>query len=499
PTQLAELRMYGLSWAIRSKPEWQRKICDPEIIEKWRKEALEQQESIDLAEKMTHNMVNYVLTELSGYARLSVVESGIECGPFDAIWYSDRLISNETSKLLRVAVARPVTDIPDESKDWHPGSNGQVLDLVHPSLYPIIYGRTLAGSNLQPPQLGDSEHYANYALSSRFCWLPSDFSVDATDGLAKLVSPYINNLHPTTHKPLYRIIESVLSAFIPVFERVLSQINGQDQDLYRDVPPGSGRIKVERTKLLDEAPKTFPEAHEEYTGELEKMIVPYSLKGKTIQCIIKLANIRLTPENPEYKGGSWHVEGMFNERIVASGIYYYEEDNISESRLAFRVTTGPPVYHEQDDELCMDILYGMKRHATPGQITSAGRALAWPNIYQHRVAPFSLVDRTKPGHRKILALFLVDPSIAPIPSATTVPPQQADWAFAAMEDARADPGSLFSRLPPELSNAIRERLPDAFVARAEAEEYRLRLMKERTRLVEVHDRKLSHSFNMCEH
>ncbi|KAJ7499569.1 hypothetical protein FB451DRAFT_1347700 [Mycena latifolia] len=529
--KLAELRMYGLSWAIRSKPEWQRKMCDPLIMEKWRKEALEQQEGLHINEKITTNMVNYVLTELAGYARLSDSASGIESGPFDAIWYSDRLISNEISDRLRAAVAE-LEDVPDDLKDWHPGSNGQVLDLVHPSLYPIIYGRTRSGSTLVKPSTRDgSETYASNSISRDFCWLPSDFSVDATDGSVTLVSAYINNLDPAKHKPLYRLIESVLTSIVPLFERVLSQINGQDQDLYRDVTPGSGRIMVERTfgtwaghsykfagisvpciwkkgevkrSLRETAPKVLPEAYEEYSGELEKTIVPYSLRGRTIQCIVKLANIHLTPENPEYKGGSWHVEGMVNERIVASGIYYYEEENISESRLAFRVTTSPPVYHKQDDNMCMDILYGMKRNSHCVQdlgsiATSSGRALAWPNIYQHRVAPFRLIDPTKPGHRKILAIFLVDPSIAPIPSATTVPPQQADWAFSALEDARVDPGSAYSRIPPELSNAIHERFPDAFITRSEAEEYRLRLMKERTTFVKVHDRELSHSFNMCEH
>ena len=29
-----------------------------------------------------------------------------------------------------------------------------------------------------------------------------------------------------------------------------------------------------------------------------------------LQVIVKLANIELTPENPEYDGGSWHVEGQ---------------------------------------------------------------------------------------------------------------------------------------------------------------------------------------------
>lgn len=45
--------------------------------------------------------------------------------------------------------------------------------------------------------------------------------------------------------------------------------------------------------------------------------------------IVKLANIMLTPEKPTYSGGVWHVEGMNNEHIVASGIYYYDSENIS--------------------------------------------------------------------------------------------------------------------------------------------------------------------------
>ena len=48
-----------------------------------------------------------------------------------------------------------------------------------------------------------------------------------------------------------------------------------------------------------------------------------NLRGKQIQVIVKLANIHLTPERPKYMGGSWHVEGMLNETIVASAIYYY--------------------------------------------------------------------------------------------------------------------------------------------------------------------------------
>lgn len=82
-----------------------------------------------------------------------------------------------------------------------------------------------------------------------------------------------------------------------------------------------------------------------------------------------MANIYLTPEKPEYNGGVWHVEGMNNEKIVSSGIYYYESENISfrsfvlfivwfylfdyhyitESRLHFRVNIHEPPYEQSDD------------------------------------------------------------------------------------------------------------------------------------------------------
>lgn len=56
---------------------------------------------------------------------------------------------------------------------------------------------------------------------------------------------------------------------------------------------------------------------------------------------MKLANIVLTPEKPEYNGGVWHVEGMENEQIVSSGIYYYHSENIS---LVF-LPSPPPFYY----------------------------------------------------------------------------------------------------------------------------------------------------------
>ena len=52
-----------------------------------------------------------------------------------------------------ISVVSPLEDVPDAEKDRHSGSDNRVLDLVHPSLYPIVYGRTF----VKVPQTGKCE------------------------------------------------------------------------------------------------------------------------------------------------------------------------------------------------------------------------------------------------------------------------------------------------------------------------------------------------------
>ena len=146
----------------------------------------------------------------------------------------------------------------------------------------------------------------------------------------------------------------------------------------------------------------------------------------------------LTPQQPRYDGGVWHVEGMRNECIVASGIAYYEQCNTGPSSLAFRCAVAEPAY-EQNDDRGPPAVYGLSNGEALVQPLGAidtceGRCIAFPNVFQHRVAPFSLLDASKPGHRSILVLFLVDPTIS-ILSTSRVPPQQKDWLPAAGGDS----------------------------------------------------------------
>ncbi|KAJ7677212.1 hypothetical protein B0H17DRAFT_1139724 [Mycena rosella] len=113
-------------------------------------------------------------------------------------------LRHRVSSPLRNEVMK-LEDVPDDLNDWHPESNNQVLDLVHTSL-----------------------------------------DLNTADGSVKLLSSYINNLHPAKHKPLYLLIESVLTLFVLMFKQVFSQVNGHDKDLYRDITPVSARIMTEK-------------------------------------------------------------------------------------------------------------------------------------------------------------------------------------------------------------------------------------------------------------
>ena len=108
-------------------------------------------------------------------------------------------------------------------------------------------------------------------------------------------------------------------------------------------------------------------------------------------------------------------------------------------------------------------------------ITKSNRCVAFPNLYQHRVQPFRLKDRTKPGHRKILVFFLVDPTQR-VRSATNVAPQQREWVTEAMSGAGQI--SAFGKLPVELLEMI-SNANEGPMTRLEAEEYRKELMSER--------------------
>ncbi|KAH9251493.1 hypothetical protein BASA81_010661 [Batrachochytrium salamandrivorans] len=95
-------------------------------------------------------------------------------------------------------------------------------------------------------------------------------------------------------------------------------------------------------------------------------------------------------------------------------------------------------------------------------------------MLQHKVMPFELADPSKPGVRKILAFFLIDPSKR-IVSTAHIPPQQPDWYTACLND---------TPIPAELWDDIIKYIPGT-MSLEEARSIRLELMQERSAFADM--------------
>ncbi|KAL4102538.1 hypothetical protein PRIC1_006283 [Phytophthora ramorum] len=398
-----------------------------------------------------------------------------------SVWISDNIITDKVATKF-ISEVEALENVPEDKKDWHPHSGKRVLDLVHPSLFCCVYGQTRRVSSALDPSTfttpveqmhrlmftGSEVVEKPASCNTAYQWIPSDFLVGEggeagqDDVSAVRILSYINNLHPERFGELYASTGKIFSHFVPLFERMLSdqeqgmarsafRVNMQCHDASRELPP--------RPKI----PKSV---------KVPKRSVTVSLRGKTLQAIVKIAEISLTPENPSYSGGAWHIEGTPAEKIVGTGIYYFGCENIKGSRLSFRAEVEEPPYQQNDDDGIAEI-YGLFANdllvQELGSVeTSTSRCVVFPNALQHLVQPFELEDPTKAGVRKILAFFLIDPE-SPIPSTSVIPPQQEEWMETPMEFIDID----------TVEQNIRSMLSSG-MSLAEAQQHRLKLMKERS-------------------
>ncbi|RXW15494.1 hypothetical protein EST38_g10360 [Candolleomyces aberdarensis] len=551
---LREIAMLKFINLITDKQEWHKKVgaiivswfptveievsqvFDDNIVVKWRAEV----ESS--GEDFTEKMFEYCIQEVR-YRAERFEPNGSERGAIvvfnGKVVKSDYAVSEGVKLALQNAI-RSLESVPEAQKDWHPGSDGKVLDLVHPSLYPLVYGKTKVlavgsqvttlvdcisrcgeGAVIPTPILPEPTNTRPYysflprstydPYSTKFQWLPCE--VDISGDCPKIIS-YINNLHPEKHQDLYHSIEDVIEAAIPLWEISIAGINLENR--YSGAPSFRRIDWWENNRTLVIPEPTLPFDSEGYklaNSDVLNLRDVYGKGGRPLQIIVKLANIQLTPEKPKYEGGTWHVEGKLNEHICATAIYYHSCSNITDSSLAFRQVISDEdaeedIEYEQHDHAWLEPIFGCAQDEAKVQEVGAvktleDRLIAFPNILQHQVQPFELADRTKPGHRKIVALFLVDPNVRVI-STASVPCQQLEWwKEANIAQSVQTPPSSRSRLeslPVEVQDQVFEQVQDFPISLEEAKELRLELMEERKTFVLANAKMLEErTFSLCEH
>lgn len=178
---------------------------------------------------------------------------------------SDKLVSSSLHSALCSAFETLKRD-QAAAPDWHPGSNDMVQDLVHPSMYPLVYARSRvfqdevvdvddaiekwAGkgtiipkgdSALDPGGASNQRFYSHdgsvppWYWSDTYQWLPSNLAF-RDDGSVKFTS-YINNLHPNRYPEIYATIEKLVETVLPAWDQCLVLVGGiKEKD-------GAGRVE----------------------------------------------------------------------------------------------------------------------------------------------------------------------------------------------------------------------------------------------------------------
>ncbi|KAF3286825.1 hypothetical protein TWF970_008664 [Orbilia oligospora] len=534
PLSFHDYILRKFSCSIRNQPNWTTLVTNRKLMSQWIQRSA-YQDGYKFSEKTEgfclvwdSEDIKFAHEELVERYK-PYVEELREKGCFiepdvDCVWRADGVILEELRERL-INAASTLEKLPEDKKTWAPDREGIVQDLINPSWWPIVYGRTLLpnGETITRPFESESESKSKYSKgwSTGFCWLPSEFKI-SPDGKSTSIESYINNLtDPEQQKLFHPILEEVFTQFIPLFNHVLADLN-EKRDLSHRTTGGipgpnsfggseyASDLSVEEFKgFWERIIKEYENGEELSLGfrndnksrredfdyydsgtdggfgsihdddefyeiwdigstRPDKMWYPpkitdeINLKGKTVKIVVQMTNIMITPENPVQHVGPrniadyWAYHGLRNERIIATGIYYYAQENIAETTLAFaRKTNEKDPLHPCNYHYCS---YGFRDRPFQkvGKTSiKKNRLIVFPNIYAHATT-LRLEDIKKPGYQKTLTFFLCDPNYNELLTTKTVAPQQPQHRVEVEEAIRE---GVWGNLPSELFEFVLDSLP----------------------------------------
>ncbi|KAJ5867720.1 hypothetical protein N7534_002273 [Penicillium rubens] len=231
-----ELAILDLINTITDRPDWHRAIFDQQVTAQWREDAVASSSLIN------DKTWDWCLHELQDKARQFDRDGRLVVfNTSSGVCKSDVAISSDMKSQLSNFVGL----LSHQAIRQKPAS--AVVNLVDPSLFPLVYGRTrtLVGGQScgmdedswssrskegsivsELPQMvkGGSNWSAaggRSIWSSKFQWLPCEVEFTGPPGSTDVrISSYINNLHPTNHE-MYSAIETVISGSIKQWNEVL--------------------------------------------------------------------------------------------------------------------------------------------------------------------------------------------------------------------------------------------------------------------------------------
>ncbi|KAL3432651.1 hypothetical protein BDV09DRAFT_197522 [Aspergillus tetrazonus] len=214
-----ELAILDLINTLTDRHDWSHAVFDQQVIAQWREEAIASSSLIN------DKTWDWCLQELQDKAR-----------QFDRYEINSDL-NSQLSKSVDQSSHQAIRQ----------KSESAVVNLVDPSMFPLLYGKTkiLDGGQpcgmdehswlscskegplvSEPPQLAKGDSVWSWGSrhniwSSKFRWLPCEVDFTGPAGSTDVqIASYINNLHPT-NREMYSAIETVISSSIKQWNEIL--------------------------------------------------------------------------------------------------------------------------------------------------------------------------------------------------------------------------------------------------------------------------------------
>ncbi|CAC9891289.1 unnamed protein product [Aureobasidium pullulans] len=481
PTTTRELAMLTLMDKITDRPNWFKEVLDEKAIPKLREKALGQK-------LISTKAWEWCLLELQDKARVFPEDKRtLVYNTGAGICKSDTIVDEGTRTLLKESIAVFMdSTLAAHDQRRHPAQ--PMNTIVDPMMYPLIYGKSLyldggavhvadlfgfiSKAKVAPEPRSENEW--NRKQSDRAGWslnhqrLPCEAEFTGDTGTEVRVTSYINGIHPG-FETLYGAIEKLISHSIKPWndvlikdqrrgrtparhDRLVHPVHPEPSDAYSYQQWKTGLVSEEICKenlTRSNCQYKCPDLDPSFNHEFYNVNLQDTFRNKGLQIIVKIVNVKLTPENPDFRGTHWHIEGSKNDHIVANSLYVFDSTNATASGISFRQEND--IYLDDhcdvkdDDEALEDVLTVFaitdKEHIVPGYPCEApalqelgsvglpeGRLIAWPNMLHHHLHGVELIDKDKAGCLSYVVLSLVDPYYRICSTRNVVPQDRRWWA-----------------------------------------------------------------------
>lgn len=281
PRTKLELLMMRISSTIREKENWQIKYKDPETVKKWKSE---------LIGNITEKQFDYIIAELKYYESISFAlttssdnftnhKPKIEMSGVDGVWQNDSINPKLRKELIQcfnvLEEAKKYGGDDTSMTNWHPESNNQVLDLIHPSLYCHenidklkLNQESKSKSRKNKIKLSIEPSYSlNMGEDAIYQWIPTDLKFDKSNNNNTITfDGPINNCDESVQNMQNTKLKNLLIVLIQEISFPLVNLIYKDCSTFKELIPFPD-IHVYYQEYLKLASIYYPPRFIPYTGE----------------------------------------------------------------------------------------------------------------------------------------------------------------------------------------------------------------------------------------